>query len=396
MKVAVVGLGRLGAPLCLLLAEAGMDVMGVDVDPDLLDSLKRGETSNPEPHLAEMLATYGPTVDWRSDPADAAEADVAFVVVPTPSLDSGAYGLTIVAQAVDQIAYGNTLGHRLAVCVVSTTTPKDCEALRWEYDTPDLSVCYAPQFIALGDVFAGMRRPDLILIGETEPWAGDRVLTALRSIKHGFPDNLQPGQRYERSSPAICRMGLTEAEVAKVALNAYLVTKIGFGNTIGEVCRGLGIDPHPVARAVGADHRVGPDLLRPGGPAGGPCLPRDSAAFGHVAGLAGWYSPITDAAGILNRQIVGRWADRILALNPKQVTVLGTAYKPGTDVTEESFGLALAAFLSAEGIDVVTWDPLAPCDEPDLFAAVQAADVVVVATPDRPAFIHPNIVDCWS
>jgi UDPglucose 6-dehydrogenase len=392
MRVAVVGLGKLGACQALLFAEAGLEVMGIDVDPDALDALKRGVTTNPEPHLAEMLATYGPSIDWRSDPADAAEADVVFCVVPTPSLDSGAYDPSAVYSVADQIADAEPADD-LVFCVVSTLTPGDGQRLA--ANVP-FAVVGSPEFIALGDVFAGMRRPDLLLIGESESWAGDRVLTALRAIKHGQPDNVHPGMRYTPKAPAICRMSLTEAEVAKVALNAFLVTKIGFANTVGEICRGLGISPHPVTRAIGADHRVGHALLRPGGPAGGPCLPRDSKAFGHVAQLAGAKSSLTDMAGIVNEQTPMLWAERIAEMNPRKVAILGTAYKPGTDVTVEAFGLLLAMFLSAEGIPVVTWDPLAVCDEPDLDTAVASADLVVVATAERPDFIHPNVVDCWA
>lgn len=402
MRVAVIGLGKLGGPLCLLLREAGLDVMGIDVNPDTLDSLKRGQPTHHEPHLAEMLATHGPKVEWRSDLADAAETDVAFVVVPTNSLPSGAFDVSIVCAVVTAVAQAVPKGHSLALCVVSTVNPGDSEgvigeALRTAAPEGDVSLVVSPEFVALGSVFADMRRPDLILIGETERWAGDRVLTALRMIHPGHPDDLAPGAAYRGSAPAVHRLSLTDAEIAKLSLNVGLVVKIAYANTVGALVAAHGGNSRQVADAIGADHRIGRAFLSPGPPPAGPCLPRDGVAF-CVAAEAVGYEPAL-LYGARDEATDKRWriAERIPD-DARVVALLGMTYKPGTEVADGAIGPWLVNVLTAA--TVITHDPLVDSDEMDAQTAINYADTVVLCT-DDPAwrdlsYVGKTVVDLWG
>lgn len=399
--IAVVGLGKLGLPLALLLAESGQDVMGVDVNPDLLDSLKRSQPQHHEPHLNEMLAEWGPSIDWRSDPADAAECELVFIVVPTPSLPSGAFDVSLVELVVRSIGEASTRGHRTALVVTSTVNPGDCvgvltEALRTAAPSGDLSLVYSPEFIALGDVFMGMRRPDLILIGETERWAGDRVLTALRLIRPGQPEGWIEGQQTRGHSPAVHRLSLTDAEIAKLGLNVGLCVKLAYASTVSALVAAHGGNPRQVADAIGADHRIGRAFLSPGPPPAGPCLPRDGVAFIESSAKVGLAAPMVvasqDESSWQRGRILRRITDRTEP--DAEVLLLGMTYKPGTEVADGAIGPWLANRLQDRY--AVTWaDP-----GPHVQAMVEDAATVVLCT-DDPAwrdldYSGRTVVDLWG
>lgn len=411
MRVAVVGLGHLGLPLALLLAEAGHEVIGVDTSPDHLARLRSGEAPHHEAGLQQMLDDHGMMVDWRSEPSDAAECDLSFVVVPTPSLPSGAFDVSAVCGVAEAIG-GALDGRSHVLCCVSTTNPGDCEGpiaqaltagagreLGGASNVGGLAITYAPEFVALGEVFAGMRRPDLLLIGESHSWAGDRVSYLLRSIRLWGPGD-------EAGVPHVAaehRLSLTEAEIAKLSVNAYITMRLSYVNTLGELCDGYGADGHRVAAAVGSDSRIGSRYFSPGRAFGGPCFPRDSAAFQVAAHEVKVTAHLAAATDLVNDHQLDRWIEAVIeAHDGGRVAVLGLAYKPGTAVTERSFGVDLARMLIGDGFDVVCFDPLATVDglpcAASLPDAVDGAGVVVLAN-DDPLFARgydAAVVDCMA
>ena len=375
--------------------------MGVDTNPDLLDSLKHGVPQHHEPHLAEMLAEWGPSIDWRSDVADAAAAELVFVVVPTPSLPSGAFDVSLVESVVSTVAHAVPRGHSTALCVVSTVNPGDTEGVLTQALTDaapigDVELVYAPEFIALGDVFAGMRRPDLILIGESERWTGDRVVTALRMIRPGLPDDLAPGARYFGKAPQVHRLSPRDAEIAKLGLNVGLTVKLAYASTISALVAAYGGNPRQVADAIGADHRIGRAFLSPGPPPAGPCLPRDGLAFTHAAtsvGLNAWMVEATRAEAVAQRnRILRRITDR--TPRDEAVLLLGMTYKPGTEVADGAIGPWLADRLQ-DRYGVTCADPSGHVQ-----TAVDDAYTVVLCT-DDPAwrsldYAGKVVVDLWG
>lgn len=401
MRVAVVGLGKLGLCQALLLREAGLDVMGIDTSPDHLGQIKQGEPPHHEPHLAEMLAIHGPTIDWRSEVSDAAECDVVFIVVPTPSLPSGAFDISIVESVIREVDQAVRRGHSIVLCVVSTVNPGDgagvlAEALSPPDPETQVALVESPEFIALGDVFAGMRRPDLILIGETDRWAGDRVLTALRLIRPGQPEGWIEGQQPRGHSPQVHRLSLTDAEIAKLGLNVGLTVKLAYASTVSALVAAHGGNPRQVADAIGADHRIGRAFLSPGPPPAGPCLPRDGLAFTFAAasvGLNAWMVEATRAEAVAQR---GRILRRITERTPRDeaVLLLGMTYKPGTEVADGAIGLWLADRLQDRY--GVTWsDP-----SPFVQELVDETYTVVLCT-DDPAwrsldYTGKVVVDLWG
>lgn len=359
MKVCVVGLGKLGAPLAAVLANSGHSVVGVDQSQVTVDTLNRGAAPVPEPGLQQLLddkqlvqrGKLRATTDVR-DGVTSSEA--TFVIVPTPSLADGSFTSEYVLSAVAGI--GAALRDQSEwhlVTITSTVMPGSTDghikaALEQESDRivgQSLGLCYSPEFIALGSVIKDMTNPDMFLVGEHDAASGD----VLEQILQSMCANERP----------LRRMSLVNAEWAKISVNAYITMKIAFANQLAEICERIdGGDATQICEAVGLDERIGNKFLRPGPPAAGPCLPRDSRAFAEGSRRLGVSGTLALATENVNRRQIHRLVAYVLEDKVDAVGILGLSYKPGTPVIDESPGVALAELLVGHGIKVYVHDPL--------------------------------------
>lgn len=374
-RIAVCGLGKLGACVAALMADAGHDVVGYDSDGKKILSILERKAPVQEAGLDEFYRSELVKITWKVAEAVAA-SEIGIFVVPTPSNRDGSFStayLTAALRAFATEVQKQGKAHYTFV-ISSTTSPNSCETvykpLLKAILKKGFSLCYKPEFIALGSVLHNMRNPDFILLGEqTGTWLpGDRVEALYRTIA---------------KSPALpCkRMSLTEAELAKISLNCAITMKISFANQVGEVARQYGSDAAKILDAIGADSRIGPKAMVPGLPYGGPCFPRDNRAFQTAAG----YAPLAAATDAMNTHLKMNILDRVHgALGGKKtarrVGILGQAYKPGTAQTDQSFGVWLKDELERRFCEVLTHDPQAPCTHHDQ-RDVLACPIVVIACP---------------
>jgi UDPglucose 6-dehydrogenase len=417
MHISVVGLGKLGAPLAAVLADRGHHVIGVDSSPDTVKAINEGRAPVQEPGLDTLVAAGRSRLTATTDgAAAAASTEATIIIVPTPSLPSGLFSTEYVLDAIDTIGRGlrRTTAYHLVV-VTSTLAPGTMDAdiapalerASGRRLGTSLGLCYNPEFIALGSVIRDMQNPDFVLIGESDRRAGDTLEQIQRSVVG--------------DSTPVRRMNLVNAEVAKIAVNTYVTTKISYANMLSELCEQLpGGDVSVVTDAIGLDRRIGTRFFKAALGYGGPCFPRDNAAFLAVARARGVSGDIAAATDAVNRRQVSRLAATVeshLAGTDQRVAILGLSYKPDTNVVEESQGVMLANRLASDGKFVTVFDPaaldnaatfLAPSVQPaaSLADCVTAADVVVV-TVAWPQFRDLStliatlprrrrvIVDCW-
>jgi UDPglucose 6-dehydrogenase len=411
MNLAVIGLGKLGLPLAALQAK-NHNVIGVDTNINAVNLINSGYSPIKEPGLDELLKSVVQRGHLRAtdDMAEIAGTDISLVIVPTPSLKSGRFTSRYVLQAVADI--GDAIKdqpNRHVVVICSTVMPGECDgpiSLTLEDHSgktvgEDVGLVYSPEFIALGTVIRDMENPSVTLIGESDPISGADYS---RLVPQDAP---------------IRYMSLTSAELAKIALNAYVTNKISFANTIGEICENtVDADAFAILDAIGLDPRVGSSYIRPGGPFGGPCFPRDNRAFAAVGQDAGLGMELALATDKVNDRQIQRTISHIKKHERKRVGILGFTYKPGTQIYEESFGLNLAKQLIFEGYDVAVYDPLLrskPEGVPEeiVWCAIPepcfgSTTTTVITSPDKEiAKIFPEIfsteqrissvvIDCWG
>jgi len=405
MKVSVVGLGRLGLPLAAALAHRGLRVIGVDIDPGVLAAVavKRVPDHISEPGLQEMLVAQTLLSVTDSVPEAVGKSDITIVLVPTPSEEDGSFSLDCVLEVCWDIGCGLGTKEGYHVVVVgSTVMPGACdgpiretlEKVSGRIVGKNLGLCYCPEFVALGDVLRGFGEPDFVLIGSSDPKAHSLVETMFG--------------RLCLNDPPIAITSLVNAEIAKIAVNCYVTTKITFANQLAELCENIpGADVDAVTGVLGLDSRIGTKYLR-GGPAfGGPCFPRDAGAMTQVAERANVNSLLMPTVEKINR-----WqTERLLKLLAKfqfrlggdaRVGILGLTYKPGVESREPSAGLALLERIFPI-CRTLAYDPLLAVPGKSAGTAqecVDGSDIIVITLPypefNRLQFRSGQVViDCW-
>lgn len=413
MRIAVVGLGKLGCVLAALYATSGHEVVGVDIDPRNVDLINKGVAPFSEAGLQEAISDAGSRLSATTD-LDAAVtgSEATYIIVPTPSEPNGAFTnrfVTDVLQGIGSALRGMS-GHHTVV-IGSTVMPGSCDGeLRQVLEQAsgkkvgtDLGLVYSPEFIALGSIVHDMQYPDMVLIGESDRASGDLVERNARAVV--------------RNTPEFRRMNLVNAEITKLAVNTFVTTKISFANMLSEVCQALpGADVDAVTQALGSDQRIGSKYLKGALGYGGPCFPRDNVALSALGTQIGVDMAIAQATDSVNRRQVERMVTTIESVvnPPASVAVLGLAYKPDTPVCDESQGIQIANELASLGYRVLAHDPAAMETAGEALdsevrrmatarEAIKESHVIVITTPwkeyaeiAQDQLFEKSVIDPWG
>jgi UDPglucose 6-dehydrogenase len=409
MQISVFGLGKVGLTLAACFRAGGNEVIGVDVDESLVDALNRGAFTTQEPGVLDRLSSSG-EFTATSDAARAiCESELTFIIVPTPSNTLGGFSLQYIFRACDQVGAGlrNKAGNH-TVAIVSTVLPGSSDARiipRLEQASgrsvgAGLGYCYNPSFIALGEIVKGIEQPDYLLIGESDPASGEKVLAAHRTVT--------------RNAAPIARMSPVEAEITKIASNTHETMRVSFANMLFSICSEVpGTNVDRITEALA--HRMGRRFFKGAVPYGGPCWPRDNVALTAFMDAIGAPARLPQAVDLFNAEHARYLLRKILSLSGigQTVGILGLAYKPGTPSTERAFAIDLANWLAKEGRRVIGWDPLAMEEAeratggaiefaPSAEACLRQSQIAIVVNPlkeltaiDWSAAQATTIVDCW-
>ena len=340
------------------IASRGFNVIGVDVNQRSVDLLNAGRAPVQETNLDEMVAANKERIRaTRSHEEAILNSDLTFVIVPTPSDDRGAFSLQYAAWAFKEI--GRALAKKKdyhVVVLTSTVLPGAMrygllpilEAASGKVCGRDFGLCYSPEFIALGSIIRDFLNPDFTLVGEFD----ERCGKILENAYAGIMLNNSPSKR----------MSLENAELTKITVNAFVTTKITFANMLVDLCERIpGGNVDVVTAAVGADKRIGPKYLKGAIGYGGPCFPRDNVAPGFMARALGSRADLSEITDSVNRALPEKIVKRLRGFVRRGTTVaiLGLAYKPHSQIIEESQAIELAWGLFKAGARVVAYDPLA-------------------------------------
>ena len=369
IRVAVIGLGHVGLPTALGLAELGWPVAGADDDAGKAQRIAQGNAPFYEPGLEELLRRQlaaGRFAVADDAPAAVRQSNIIMVCVGTPQREDGSANLSYIERAGRMIA-ANRNGYKLIV-EKSTTPVQTAERLRQiieEYDAtaagsgaadgrPDFDVAVNPEFLREGSALCDFFHPDRIVIGAASRRAADLLAELYRPL---FARLGAAGEQ------RLLVTGINAAEIIKHAANAFLATKVSFINMVADLCEAMGADITDVAQGLGLDHRIAPEFLQAGIGFGGYCLPKDIRAFERVARENGVDFGILRAVERANR---GR-IDKFIAMargalgdiEGKTVAVWGLSFKPGTDDIRDAPSLAVVERLIEEGARLRLHDPYA-------------------------------------
>lgn len=405
MDISFIGLGKLGLPLACCLAKSKNRVLCVDKNEHVLDKLNRKTLPFFEPGLEELLLEVSPNIIGFTDSYFRAinETNATIILVNTQLGDDG-YASDFVESALSDIALNLRMSDKPYHTIVlsSTILPSTIktkliplvEKISKRKYKEGFGFSYVPDFVRLGAVIQDFRNPEFFLIGAN----CDYDYNVTKEIFEGLHENDPPNYK----------LTLEEAEIAKVGLNAFIVSKITFANFLGRLCDDLeNVDIHNITEAIGNDRRISPFFFRSGAPYGGTCFPRDTWAFIRFAQDRGYQAKNLIFADEVNEMVyqdILKKASRF-----ERIGILGLSFKPNSPVTIGSPSVRLIKDLKKLGKQVYTFDPLletyenlddevTACKSPQ--ACVDCSDVAVVMHYDLRynglSFFDTKIIDVWG
>lgn len=358
MRICVVGAGYVGLATAVMFGKLGHKVTVTDIDPARVKTVNSGKAPFYEPPLERELARLVRSGALRASTdrsGPAADSDVVFICVQTPSLPSGRIDTRPVRSAARDVARSlKRAGGYKVVVMKSTVVPGTTDSVVKQLlengsgrrAGAGFGLCMNPEFLQEGSALRDSLEPSRIVIGSLDRRAGDVLMKLYAPIK-----------------AEKIRTDLRTAEMVKYASNVFLATKISYANEIADMCVRFGIDSEVVLRAAGMDPRIGPLFLKPGLGFGGSCLPKDVRALKDRARTEGYDSRLLSTLLKINdrqpSEAIWMLEGEVGSLRGKRVAVLGLAFKGGVDDIRETRAVPLITELLAKGARVVAFDPMA-------------------------------------
>lgn len=354
MRIAIFGLGYVGAVSGACFAELGHDVVGVDVTDAKIDMINRGEAPIVEEMIAELTAIAVQRGKLRAvkDAASAVRAcELSIVSVGTPTARDGTPDLSYVDHVVAEIGAalaGTTAAHTV---VIRSTIPPGATAKRLapileraigEKLGGRVHLAFNPEFLREGRSVRDFRNPPFTIIGAMS----DEAFKTVKALYAGIDGE-------------VIRTDPSTAESIKLLSNAWHGLKVAFANEAARILKSADVDARKALEIFVKDTslNISPAYLRPGFAFGGSCLPKDLRALVSIAERGQASAPIMRAALQSNEAHLDAAVSAVRACGRRPVALFGLAFKPGTDDLRESPYVALAERLIGKGYSLRIVDP---------------------------------------
>ena len=362
-SICCIGAGYVGGPTMAVIADRcpEVQVTVVDLNAERIAAWNGADLSRLpvyEPGLDAVVGRCrGRNLHFSTAVEEAiAAADLVFISVNTPTKTKGlgagqASDLKWVeasARTVAKAAQGHTIVVEKSTLPVRTAEVIQ-EILASAEGAKSFAVLSNPEFLAEGTAIADLEKPDRVLIGGQDPEA----IEALAAI---YGQWVAPQK--------ILRTNLWSSELSKLTANAFLAQRISSINSIAAFCEATGANVREVARAIGADSRIGEKFLQAGPGFGGSCFQKDilnlvylCRHYGLEEVAAYWEQVVT-----LNHWQQQRIARLVISklfgtVSGKRIGVLGFAFKANTNDTRESPAIRICRDLLEEGAVLQIVDP---------------------------------------
>ena len=359
MKVTIFGSGYVGLVTGACLAEAGNQVVCVDIDAGKVARLNAGEVPIHEPGLDALIRRNrdGGRLEFTTDAARGVEHGLfQLIAVGTPPHEDGSADLRHVLSVARNI--GARL-QRYAVVVTKSTVPVGtadkvreelAAALAARGASVEFDVVSNPEFLKEGAAIQDFLKPDRVVVGADSA----RSTELMHALYEPFT----------RNHDRLIVMDIRSAELTKYAANAMLATKISFMNELANIAERVGADIERVRIGIGSDPRIGYSFIYPGTGYGGSCFPKDVKALIRSAREVGFNAEILHAVEAVNerqKSILVRKVRRAFggSLAGRTLALWGLAFKPNTDDMREAPSRVIVDGLLAAGASVRAYDPIA-------------------------------------
>ena len=354
--VCVVGLGYVGIPLSVASAEAGFNVIGVDVDVNKVESVNRGVCYVEDAHSERLLPSLIQSGKIRavSKLQEAApQSSVVIVAVPTPLDPRGAPDLSYLRTVANRLS--RLLSDYKLVILESTSYPGTTEEVfrpllekKGKKATVDFALVYSPERIDYGNSQFGVRNIPKVVGG---------IDTASTKLGQLFYETILQAQVVAVSGPSV-------AEATKMLENVFRYVNIALVNELAVLHEILGVDFIEAVKAA-STKPFGFMAHYPGPGVGGHCIPKDPFYLVYKAKKAGFPLRLVSAAKTINAEMPVHAVDRLKSILRKQkknplkskVAVWGLAYKGEVKDTRRSPSLEILKLLKKTRIKAQAYDP---------------------------------------
>ncbi len=364
-KIAIFGVGRVGLPLALVLADKGFQVTGIDVDPYRINLLKHKIMpfleEGAQPLLSKHSGKNFQVFSQEHIDRVIAENGVIIFTLGTPIDDTYSPNFSDIEKLIRRISPVIKPGH--TIILRSTVSPGATEQLARQLEEQtkltmgeNLFLAYCPERIAEGKSVEELTQIPQI-IGTLDEISAKKA-----------------AEIFEKIAPSILLTNPRSAELAKLFCNMYRYIDFAIGNEFMMIAESYGTDIYEVLNLVNKDYKRG-NLKSPGFTAG-PCLVKD----GFFLIDKSPYMELVTAAWRLNENIPGYLLSRVKAeikdLHRKKVAILGLAFKKNIDDTRYSLSPKLQRYFLAEGAQVSIHDPL--IDSEPLENTLKGAEILIM------------------
>lgn len=337
------GTGYVGLTVGIGFAELGNEVICYDNDAKKIQRLQEGYHPIFEENMAELFQKNRCSILFTDDlPSVVNQISVIIMTIGTPSKENGDADTTDLFWATEQL--GHLLTKSVLIINKCTAPPGTTHELQTRLNQTIQSrgldfrcrVAFNPEFLREGRALRDFFQPDRIVLGID----GDREIPEVQTLFTPFA---------EQHTPIIYTQTRT-AELVKYVNNAVAALKVSFINEIANICEQESVNVWELVEILIYDKRISPQYLSPGIGFGGSCLPKDTRALEWIAKKANVTTGLINQILETNRRQIEMAVNAIQATYPKgQLTILGTAFKAGTNDTRESPSIHVIKALASTG-----------------------------------------------
>ena len=356
-KIGVIGLGYVGLPLAVEFANAGYEVLGIDVDETKIDSIN--SSSNYIKDIEDNIlknAVQKNLLKATNDYSRVDELDAISICVPTPLNKEKNPDISYIVSVMEGIK--NYIHEEMIIILESTTYPGSTNELILPYLEKEklivgqnICLCFSPERIDPGNEFYNTNNTPKIIGGITQKCSEVGKILYSKIIKK------------------IITVSSTEtAEMVKLLENTFRAINIGLVNEVAIMCEKLGVNVWEVIEAAGTKP-FGFMKFTPGPGLGGHCIPIDPYYLSWKLKTLDYDARFIKLAGEINTQMPKHVVDLIRSslnkyqksINGSKILIFGVAYKKDIDDYRESPAIDIIEILKKEGSEVHYFDPYIPC-----------------------------------
>ena len=375
MNIGFIGLGKLGLPCAVAISAKGHNVHGYDINPNITskthpkDILYTQETDEFNKNTIQPMLESSKLkiVDTIEDIVE--KSEIIFVAIQTPHQscyeghvpipnERADFNYEYLINCVENLSIIlDKMNIKRIVTIISTVLPGTLRKYIFPVLSKNIKLCYNPYFIAMGSVVYDFYNPEFILLGHIDNDAEIKMREFYKTI----------------TDAEVFSTTLENAEMIKVSYNTYITTKIVMANNIMEMCHKLpntNVDVVMSALKKGSRRLTSSAYLSGGMGDGGGCHPRDNIAMSWLSNKLDINLNYYDFIMNKREKQTEFLANLIIETHEKNnlpICILGTAFKPNTNIETGSPAILLKNILINKGYNVETYDPNMETEKNKLF-----------------------------